>query len=114
MLITDSREQKVNPLAPRGRSLWPDFVGVIVPDTDAGDLWLRRMENPSHDSLSSGQLRSEEDRREADRRLKQARRELGELLSTRRRSAGMERPPTSTNSPASYLTRTTASWVIGP
>ena len=80
MLITDSREQKVNPLAPRGRSLWPDFVGVIVPDTDADDLWLRKMENPSHDSLSSGQLRSEEDRREADKRLRQARRELGEII----------------------------------
>ena len=83
MLITDSREQKINPLAPRGRSLWPDFVGVIVPDTDAGDLWLRRMENPSHDSLSSGQLRSEEDRRGADRRLRQVRRELGEIIERR-------------------------------
>ena len=83
MLITDSREQKVNPLAPRGRSLWPDFVGVIVPDSDAGDLWLRKMENPSHDSLSSGHLRSEKDRREADRRLKQARRELGEVIERR-------------------------------
>ena len=80
MLITDSREQRANPLAPRGRSLWPDFVGVIVPDSDAGDLWLRRMENPSHDSLSSGQLRSEEDRREAERRLREARRELGEIV----------------------------------
>ena len=67
MLITDSREQKNSPLSPRGRSLWPDFVGVIVPETDAGDLWLRKMENPSHDSLSSGQLRKEEDRREADK-----------------------------------------------
>ena len=83
MLITDSREQKVNPLAPRGRSLWPDFVGVIVPDTDSGDLWLRRMENPSHDSLSSGQLRSEEDRREANARLRQARRELGGIIESK-------------------------------
>ena len=83
MLITDSREQKVNPLAPRGRSLWPDFVGVIVPDTDTGDLWLRRLENPSHDSLSSGQLRNEEDRRGADNRLRQARRELGEIIERR-------------------------------
>ena len=80
MLITDSREQKVNPLAPRGRSLWPDFVAVVVPDTDAGDLWLRRMENPSHDSLSTGPLRSEEERRDADRRLRQARRELGDII----------------------------------
>ena len=80
MLITDSREQKVNPLAPRGRSLWPDFVTVIVPGTDAGDLWLRRMENPSHDSLSSGQLRSEKNRREADQLLKQVRRELRDVI----------------------------------
>ena len=80
MLITDSREQRANPLAPRGRSLWPDFVGVIVPATDAGDLWLRRMENPSHDSLSSGQLRNERDRREAERRLRDVRRKLGEIV----------------------------------
>ena len=83
MLITDSREQKANPLAPRSRSLWPDFVGVIVPDTDAGDLWLRKMENPSHDSLSSGQLLSEEDRQEADKRLRQARREISEIIERR-------------------------------
>ena len=83
MLITDSREQKISPLAPRGRSLWPNFVGVIVPETDAGDLWLRKMENPSHDSLSSGQLRKEEDRRESDARFKQVRRELGEIIERR-------------------------------
>lgn len=83
MLITDSREQRTNPLAPRGRSLWPDFAGVIVPDSDAGDLWLRRMENPSHDSLSSGQLRSEQDRREADSRFRQARRELSKIIERR-------------------------------
>lgn len=80
MLITDSREQRINPLAPRGRSLWPDFVAVVVPDTDAGDLWLRKMENPSHDSLSSGQLRNENERRDADKRFKQARGELGEII----------------------------------
>ena len=83
MLITDSREQRTNPLAPRGRSLRPDFAGVIVPDSDAGDLWLRRMENPSHDSVSSGQIRSERDRREADSRFRQARRELGEIIERR-------------------------------
>ena len=88
MLITDSREQKSNPLAPKGRSLWPDFVGVVVPETDAGDLWLRRMENPSHDSLSSGQLLKESDRREAERRLKRARRALGELIE---RKAGIDK-----------------------
>ncbi|MXX53844.1 MAG: hypothetical protein F4Z35_07970 [Dehalococcoidia bacterium] len=54
-----------------------------MPDTDAGDLWLRRMENPSHDSLSSGQLRSEQARREGDSRLRQVRRELGEIIERR-------------------------------
>lgn len=88
MLITDSMEQKVNPLAPRGKSLWPDYVAVIVPDTDAGDLWLRKMENPSHDSLSIGQLRSEDERREADGRLRQARRELGDIIE---RKAGIDK-----------------------
>ena len=80
MLITDSREQKSNPLAPRGRSLWPDFVGVVVPDTDTGDLWLRRMENPSHNSLSSGQLLNEEERREAETLLRQARQALRDVI----------------------------------
>ena len=88
MLITDSREQRVNPLVPRGRSLWPDFVGVIVPDSDGGDLWLRKMENPSHDSLSSGQLRSEIERREADTNLRQARHDLSVIIE---RKANVDR-----------------------
>ena len=53
---------------------------MIVPDSDTGDLWLRRMENPSHDSLSYGQLKSEEDRQTAIRQLKRARRELSEII----------------------------------
>ncbi len=80
MLISDSREQKVNPLVPRGRSFWPDYVGVVVPDSDSGDLWLRRMENPSHDSVSTGQLFDESERREADRRLKDARKALSNII----------------------------------
>ena len=80
MLVTDSREQKLNPLSPRARSLWPDFAGVVMPDSDLGDLWLRRMENPSHDSLSSGQLLNETDRRVAERRLKRARQALSEII----------------------------------
>ena len=83
MLITDSREQKTNPLAPRGRSLWPDYVGVVVPDSDAGDLWLRKMENPSHDSLSSGHLPNEDRRNQADRRFRQVRKELGAIIDRR-------------------------------
>ena len=80
MLITDSREQRVNPLAPRGRSLWPDFACVIVPDSDRGDLWLRKMENPSHDALSPGHLQDQADRRRARNLLRGARRELRAII----------------------------------
>ncbi len=80
MLITDSREQRVNPLAPRGRSLWPDFVCAVVPDSDPGDLWLRRMENPSHDALSPGHLRNEVDRQKAKNLLRRARRGLRSVI----------------------------------
>ena len=80
MLITDSREQRVNPLAPRGRSLWPDFACVIVPDSDRGDLWLRKMENPSHDALSPGHLQDQADRRRARNLLRRVRRELRAII----------------------------------
>ena len=53
---------------------------MIVPDSDPGDLWLRRMENPSHDALSLGQLRNEGDRREAKKLLRQARRGLRAII----------------------------------
>ena len=76
MLITDSREQKTNPLAPVNRGIWPDFAGVVMADSDSGDQWLRRMENPSHNSLSTGELRDMVDRLEADDTLKEARGEL--------------------------------------
>ena len=59
MLITDSREKKDNPLPPNNRSLWPDFAAVIVPSTNSGDRQIRRMENPSHDSISASQLREQ-------------------------------------------------------
>ena len=72
MLITDSREQKVNPLAPRGNSLWPDYAVVVAPATDKGDEWIRTMENPSHDSVSPGQL-EERERRRAERVFKEVR-----------------------------------------
>lgn len=65
---------------------------MIVPDSDAGDLWLRKMENPSHDSLSSGQLRSERDRSEADKRFRQARRELGKIIECRAKIANYGDP----------------------
>ena len=56
MLITDSREQRVNPLAPRRRAIWPKYAAVAIADSDAGDAWIRRMENPSHDSISPAQM----------------------------------------------------------
>ena len=80
MLITDSRDQRVNPLCPRGRSLWPDYVGVIIPDSNSGDLWLRKMENPSHDSMSSGQLLNENEQREAEERFKEVRGSLRRII----------------------------------
>lgn len=80
MLITDSRDQRVNPLCPRGRSLWPDYVGVMVPDSNSGDLWLRKMENPSHDSMSSGQLLNENEQREAEECFKEVRRSLRKII----------------------------------
>lgn len=80
MLITDSRDQRVNPLCPRGRSLWPDYVGVIVPESDSGDLWLRKMENPSHDSVSSGQLLNENEQREAEKCFREVRRSLRTII----------------------------------
>ena len=80
MLITDSREQKTNPLAPVNRSVWPDFAGVVIADADSGDRWLRRMENPSHDSLSIGHLRDMYDRREADETLRKARAEIRGIM----------------------------------
>ena len=80
MLITDSRDQRVNPLCPRGRSLWPDYVGVIIPDTNSGDLWLRKMENPSHDSMSSGQLLNENEQREAEECFKKVRGSLRKII----------------------------------
>ena len=72
MLITDIRDQKVNPLAPQGRSLWPDFAAVVVPATSQGDQWIRSTENPSHDSMSPEQILEEKERRNARRWFKEA------------------------------------------
>ena len=80
MLITASREQKTNPIAPRGKSLWPDYAAVVTPATDEGDAWVRYMENPSHDSISSGQLLDAKQQRQADKIFADARRELREII----------------------------------
>ena len=73
MLISGSREQAVNPFSPRGKSLWPDYAVVVIPTTDAGDSWVRQMENPSHDSISPDQLPDEAERRRAKRVLNESR-----------------------------------------
>ena len=73
MLITDIRDQKINPIAPRGRELWPNFAVVIVPGTIAVDEWIRRTENPSHDSMSPAQLIERRDIQEAHKWFREAR-----------------------------------------
>ena len=80
MLITASREQKVNPIAPKGNSLWPDYAAVVTPASDEGDQWIREMEPPSHDSISPGQLDSPDEIRIAQTRFQQARRTIRELI----------------------------------
>ena len=80
MLITDSREQKTNPMAPRGSSLWPDFASVVVPATDKGDQWVRKTENTSHDAMSPWRLFEERERRDADRRFKEARDAIRKII----------------------------------
>ena len=83
MLISDSREKKDNPLPPNNRSLWPDFAGVIIPSTDAGDRRMRQMENPSHDAISVSQLREESEQRRMDRAFASARRIIRQVMDER-------------------------------
>ena len=80
MLITDSREQKVNPIAPRGKSLWPDYCVVVTPDSDKGDEWIRQTENTSHDSMSPRQCFEGRELAEAERWFRQARKAIGEVV----------------------------------
>ena len=83
MVITDSREKKDNPLPPNNRSLWPDFAAVIVPSTDSGDRQIRRMENPSHDSISVSQLREQTEQKRMTRAFLAARRAIREIMDDR-------------------------------
>ena len=80
MLITDSREQKSNPIAPRGKSLWPDYTVVVSPETDRGDEWIRLTENPSHDSMSPRQCFEGKDLTEAEHWFRQARSKISEII----------------------------------
>ena len=87
MLISDSREQKINPIAPRGRSLWPDFAGVVTPVSDSGDNWIRTMENPSHDSMSPLQLQERSEIRQAERIFKEARDSIRAIIDEKSETA---------------------------
>ena len=80
MLITESREQKANPMAPKGKNLWPNYAVVVSPSTDEGDTWVRTMETPSHDSVSPGHLRDDKERRRAERIFEHARQEIRKIV----------------------------------
>ena len=80
MLITDSREQADNPLAPKGKGIWPDYAMMVMPATDEGDMWVREMENPSHTTISPEQLPDRAEIRAAKRCFLEARRALTKII----------------------------------
>ena len=82
MLVTDSREQRQNPIAPRSKSLWPDYCAVVSPDTDRGDEWIRQTENPSHDSMSPRQCFEGKQLTEAELWFKQSRTTISEMIDS--------------------------------
>ena len=80
MLITDSREQKINPIAPRGKSLWPDYGTIVAPATARGDEWIRQMESTSHDAMSPRQCFEAKELRDAEKWLQQTRAAVSEII----------------------------------
>ena len=80
MLVTDSREQKINPIAPRGKSLWPDYGTVVAPATARGDEWIRLMESTSHDSMSPRQCFEGKELRDAENWLRQIRSAVSQII----------------------------------
>ena len=80
MLITDSREQKINPIAPRGKSLWPDYGAIVAPATARGDEWIRQMENTSHDAMSPRQCFEGKELRDAEKWLQQTRAAISKII----------------------------------
>ena len=81
MLISDSREKKDNPIPPRNRNLWHDYAAVIIPSTDSADKLIRRMENPSHDSISVNQLRDPAEKRRIDKAILAARDAIRDIMN---------------------------------
>ena len=58
MLITDTRERRrSNPFYPgSGQGGWPDYAAVVTAKEDDTDQQMRRMENPSHDLITTERL----------------------------------------------------------
>lgn len=80
MLITDIRDPRGNPMAPRGRGLWPNYAVAVVPATAKGDEWIRSTENTSHDSMSTQELFEESARRKADGWFKAVRKSIRTII----------------------------------
>ena len=80
MLVTDSREQKINPIAPRGKSLWPDYGAIAVPGTARGDEWIRQMESTSHDAMSPRQCFEGKELRDAENWLRLTRAAISKII----------------------------------
>ena len=94
MLITDSREQAHNPLAPKSKSLWPDYAVMVMPATDDGDMWVRDMENPSHSSVSPEQLPNVDEIRAAKNCFLEARRAITKIIDE---ESGIHEPSETSN-----------------
>ena len=82
MLITDSKEQRINPLSPLGRNVWPDYTAVVIPSSDAGAGFLRSMENPSHSSLSPSQLADQDVEQRATESLRATRQAIRNTIDS--------------------------------
>ena len=82
MLITASSDQRTNPVAPRRRVTWTDYTGVVIPQTDQGDLWVRDMESPAHDAIQPDQLPEPEQQQQAKTVFKNVRRQLRTIIDS--------------------------------
>lgn len=82
MLITASSDQRINPVAPRGRVTWTDYTAVVTPQTDEGDKWIRSMESPAHDSIQPNQLPEPEQQQQAKTVFRNVRKQLRALIDS--------------------------------
>ncbi|MDE0554746.1 MAG: hypothetical protein OXI24_11050 [Candidatus Poribacteria bacterium] len=82
MLITASSDQRINPVAPRGRVTWTDYTAVVTPQTDEGDNWIRSMESPAHDSIQPDQLPEPEQQQQAKSAFRNVRKQLRAIIDS--------------------------------